>query len=171
MSDKKSWRDIDRKRDQSDHRSGDRKGSGRSPRVESATAAYKKTLDAFFDKGVVPDHLKGKLPAGTSEGPSERQTLIRTVRESKGGKELEKALDQLIEQFGLPDDPDVWLQALAHPKDAVLKDTLGKIEEYVNSGQLLPRQTRFIERLKGLEFSSFDPRVQMKAVSLATRLR
>ena len=171
MSDKKSWRDIDRKRDQSDHRRGEGKGGGRSPRVESATAAYKKTLDAFFDKGVVPDHLKGKLPAGTSEGPSERQTLIREIRESKGGRALEKSLDALIEKFGLPDDPDVWLQALSHPKDAVLRDTLTKIEEYVTSGQLLPRQARFVERLKGLEFTSFDPRVQTKAVSLANRLR
>ena len=171
MSDKKSWRDIDRKRDQSEHRRGERGGSRRGPRVESATAAYKKTLDAFFDRGVVPEHLKDKLPAGSNEGPSERQVLIRKVRESKDGRALEKSLDALIEKFGLPDDPEIWLQALAHSKDSVLRETLGKIEEYLETGQVLPRKGRFIERLKGLEFTSFDPRVQVKAVGLANRLR
>ena len=171
MSDKPSWRDRDRKKDQSYHRQGESAGGRKPPRLETATANYKRQLDAFFDRGVVPDSLKGKLPAGTDEGPSERQALLREIRESKGGKKLEKAIDTLIETFGLPDEPEVWLRALEHSKDSVLRITLDKIEEYIGTGIPLPRKQRFVERLKGLEFTSFDPRVQSKAVALASALR
>jgi hypothetical protein len=169
MSDKKSWRDIDRQRDQSDQRSG--QGGGRGPRVESATANYKRQLDAFFDKGVVPEHLKDKLPASASNGPSERQTLLREIRESKGGQSLEKSVDRFLSKYEMPDDPEFWLRALEHSKDPVLAQVLTGIKEYLATGMPLPRKARFIERLKGLEFTSFDPRVQSRSVALANQLR
>lgn len=172
MADRPSWRDLDRKRDQSAHRREERPArGGKSARVESATAAYKRSLDAFFDQGVVPEHLKDKLPAGAAEGPSERQQLIRAVRQAKTGRELEKAVDTLRADFGLPDDMELLLRVLEHSKDAVLLDALGLIEQYIESGQKVPKKALFAQRLKGLEFSSFDPRVQRKAVALAGRLR
>jgi len=171
MADKPSWRDLDRKRDQSAHRREDSAGRGRQPRVESATAAYKRKLDKFFDQGVVPEHLKDKLPAGESEGPSERQQLLRTIRTGKSGKELHKAIDKLRVDFGLPDDMEILVRVLEHPKDPVLLDALGLIEAHVESGKQVPKKALLVQRLKGLEFSSFDPRVQRKAVSLANRLR
>ena len=48
---------------------------------------------------------------------------------------------------------------------------LEKIEEYMGTGMPLPRKQRFVERLKGLEFTSFDPRVQSQAIALAAALR
>lgn len=171
MADKPSWRDLDRKRDQSAHRRDEAPRRGRQPRVESATAAYKRKLDAFFDHGVVPDHLKDKLPAGESEGPSERQQLLRTIRSGKSGKELHKAIDTLRADYGLPDDMEILVRVLEHPKDPVLLDALGLIEAHVESGKQVPKKTLLVQRLKGLEFSSFDPRVQRKAVGLANRLR
>ncbi len=172
MADKPSWRDKDRKRDQSAHRREERPGGGgRTPRIDSATATYKRQLDAFFDKGVVPDHLKDKLPPGTQgEGPSERTVLLRAVRTAESGKALVQAIDALHAKFGLPDEMEVLLRVLEHPKDAVLRDALDRIESYVDSGQLVPKKKNFVQRLKGLEFSSFDPRVQAKAVALAAKL-
>ena len=170
MTDKKSWREKDRAKDRSSHRKDEYKG-GRTARVESATAQYKRQLDAFFDKGVVPDSMKDKLPAGHSEGPSERQKLLREIRESKGGKSLEKSIDTFLKTYELPEDPEVWLRVLEHSKDSILLKIVTTISEYVDSGQLLPRKGLFIERLKGLEFTSFDPRVQTKSVALAARLR
>ena len=171
MADRPSWRDIDRKKDQSDHRKekGDR--GGKAPRVESATAAYKRKLDAFFDEGVVPEHLKEKLGASASAGPTGRQKIIREIRGSKDRRALEKAVDQLQSEYGMSDDMEILLRVLEHSKDAILLEALGKIEAYLETGQVLPRKGVFVERLKGLEFSSFDPRVQAKAVRLAGRLR
>ena len=171
MADRRSWRDIDRKKDQSDHRKDEGGGRGRAPRVESATAAYKRKLDAFFDEGVVQEHLKDKLGAVAKEGPSGRQKLIREIRGAKNNRALEKAVDQLLAEYGMPDDMELLLRVLEHSKDAVLLEVLVKVEAYLETGQVLPRKNLFVERLKGLEFSSFDPRVQSKAVRLAGRLK
>jgi hypothetical protein len=172
MADKPSWRDKDRQRDKSAHRREERPGGGgRAPRVDSATATYKRQLDAFFDKGVVPGHLKDRLPAGAQgEGPSERTVLLRAVRTAESGKALTQAIDALHAKFGLPDEMEVLLRVLEHPKDAILRDALDLIETYVDSGQQVPKKKNFVQRLKGLEFSSFDPRVQAKAVALADKL-
>jgi len=169
MGDKKSWREIDRQREKGGSR--DERRGGRTPRIESATASYKRQLDAFFDKGVVPEHLKDKLPESSAKGPSERQVLLREIRDSKGGKALEKSLDRFLDTYELPDDPTFWLSALEHSKDAVLSRVLVAISEYLDTGMPLPRKGRFIERLKGLEFTSFDPRVQAKSMALVNRLR
>ena len=173
MSDKPSWRERDRRNDSSAHRRDERPSGGRrrNNRVESATAAYKRKLDAFFDQGVVPEHLKDKLPAGESEGPSERQKHIRAIRSSKTGRALEKAVDALRKDFGLPDDMEILLRVLEHSKDPVLLDAITRIEAYIETGQQVPKKKLFAQRLAGLEYSSFDPRVQRKAVALARKLR
>ena len=168
LSDKKSWREIDRGRDKEEYRGNRRKGKG--PSLDTATAQYKQKLDAFFDRGVVPEHLKDKLPEGEGGGPSERQTLLRKIRQAKTNQELKKALDKLIDTYGLPEDPEIWLRALEHPSDAVLAKALDALETFLDSGQVLKRKAVFVQRLKGLEFVSFDPRVQSKAVRLASRL-
>lgn len=168
MSDKKSWREIDKGRDKQEYRGSNRGRKG--PSLDTATAQYKKKLDAFFDRGVVPEHLKGKLPEGKNSGTSERQTLLRKIRQAKSSGELEKSLNTLIEAYGLPEDPEIWLRALEHSSDAVLALTLDALEAYLDSGQALKRKGVFVERLKGLEFVSFDPRVQSKAIRLAGRL-
>lgn len=168
MSDKKSWRDIDKGRDKKEYRSEGR--SRGAPKLETATAQYKQKLNAFFDRGVVPDHLKDKLPEGDKKGPSERQLLLRKIRQAKTNQELVKAVDKLLDKYGLPEDPEIWLRTLEHPSDRVLAGTLELLEAFLDSGQVLKRKGLFIERLKGLEFVSFDPRVQSKAIRLAGRL-
>lgn len=171
MSEKKSWRDKDRAKDKSAHRRDEPgAGRGRTPRVETATAAYKRTLDAFFDKGVVPGHLKDKLPAGETGGPSERTLLVRAIRDAPSGRKLNAAVDALREKYGLPEEMEILLRVLEHPQDPVLFEALQLIEAHVESGKQVPKKANFVQRLRGLEFSSFDPRVQRKAVSLATRL-
>lgn len=167
MSDK-SWRDIDRGRDRSRHRDGDRRQSG--PRAATASAAYKRQLDRFFDKGEVPAHLKDRLgdqPVGEAGG---RQVLMRAVFQAAVGRPLVKALDAFLAEHPLPDDPKFLLLALEHPKDAVVLDALNGIEAWHATGQAIPRKTLLMSKLEELEISSFDPRVQRKAASLAARL-
>ncbi len=170
MSEKKSWRDIDRGRDKSAHR--DDRGSSRGgpkQRVESATAAYKRKLSKFFDEGVVPEHLKERL--GSDEAPSERQTLIRAIRQAESGRPLVKAVDAYLASYEMFDDMDLLLRVLEHPKDPVLLQAIEQIEAYVESGQAVPRKDLYRRRLEGLEFSSFDPRVQRRSQTLVGKLR
>jgi hypothetical protein len=172
-NDDRSWRDKDRGRDRSDHRREEHRGpgKGRPARVESATAAYKRSLNAYFDRGVVPDSIKDKLGPGSTEG-SPRQKALRAIRDAGSQRALEKAVDDLFNEFGLPDDDmDILLRVLEHSKDPVLKAALDKVEAFVESGLPVPRKARFISRLKGIEVSSFDPFVQGQAGRLARAIR
>jgi hypothetical protein len=175
MSDRPSWRDIDRKRDTSRHTNPEAR-PGRAPRLESATAAYKRELEKIFKEGGgLPAHLKEKLgePAeaqGDKPG-NERQQRLRAVRQAPSGPDLVKALDELRKHHGLPDDLEILLRALEHPKDEVLREALALVEPHVENGDKLPNKKVFVERLKGLEFTSFDPTVQRKAAALVARLR
>ncbi len=174
MGDDKSWRDIDRGRDKSAHRrdeGGGRGGRG-GPRVDSATAAYKRKLNAFFDRGVVPESIKDKLGKDVSQAPSPRQVLVRAIRDANTQRALEKAVDQFVAEFGLPDDDmELMLRVLEHSKDSVLVDALAKVEAFLETGMPLPRKPRFLSRLRTIEAASFDPRVQAKAGRLASQLR
>ena len=171
MADRPSWRDLDKQRDKSSHRKEEKAPRGRGvPRVDSATATYRRQLDAFFDKGVVPGHIKDKLAAGEGGGPSERTRLLRTIRGIESGPALLKAIEDLREKFGLPDEMEVLLRVLEHPSDEVLRETLDLIEAHADSGQQMPKKANFVQRLRGLAFSSFDPVVQRRAVALADKL-
>ncbi len=169
MSEKKSWRDVDRGRDTSRHR--DNREARPSPaQLESATAAYKRKLDAFFDEGIVPEHMKDKI-GKKSEPPSERQQLIRAIRQADSGRPLNKAVDAFLEKFELFEDMALLLRVLEHPKDPVLLLAIERVEAFVESGQAVPKKDLYRRKLEGLEYSSFDPRVQRRAVALAAKLR
>ncbi len=169
MADKKSWRERDRQKDSSSHR--DHRGPGRQPRLETATAAYKRKLNAVFDGGELPAHLKAKLGDGAGQ-PTRRQELMRELKSAPSGRKLHKAIDKLREEFGLPeDDMEVLLKCLEHTNDDVLFEALGYVDAYLESGQALPRKTLFKSKIDGLQYSSFDPRVQRLAMRLAGALR
>lgn len=170
MSDK-TWREKDRGRDRSAHRRDERGSSrGKGRATQSATAAYKRQLDKFFDKGEVPAHLKDRLGDAPTTGAGERQVLMRAVFAADAGKPLVKALDAFLARHALPDDPKLLLLALDHPKDAVILQALTQLEAYAETGQAIPRKPVLKAKLEELEFSSFDPRVQRKAASLANRI-
>ena len=168
MSDKRSWREIDRGRDKEEYR-GQKKSKG-GANVSTATAQYKQSLNAFFDRGVVPEHLKGKLGDAATGEHSERQKLLRKIRDASTNAALKKSLDTFLKSYELPEDPEIWLRALEHPEDRVLSVALDALESYLDKGQILKRKAVFVQRLKGLEFVSFDPRVQQRAARLAGRL-
>ncbi|MEZ4468607.1 MAG: hypothetical protein R3F60_28060 [bacterium] len=170
MADKPSWRDRDRRNDQSSHRREERPRAA-TPRVETATAAYKRQLDALFDgSAALPAHLKEKLGDAPVGEAGERQKKLRAVMAASGG-ELVKALDAFLADHAMPDDLDFVERALAHPKDAVLLAALGVLEAHVGAGKVVPRKALLRSRLEEVELSSFDPRVQQKAAALAARLR
>lgn len=171
---KPSWSERDSRRNQSTHTREERPagGDGRgAPRTGSASASYKRQLNALFDRGVVPEALKEKLPEGAI-APTGRQKLLREIRDATDLRVLRKTIDALLAEFGMPDeDLDVLLRILEHPDDKVLADALGKLEAYIESGKVVDRKVRFVSRLRNVEAASFDPRVQAQAGRLANRLR
>lgn len=163
----KSWREKDRGRDRSRHRQTERRG-GRN--TASATAAYKRQLDKFFDKGELPAHLKERLGDAPATGAGERQVLMRAVFAAAAGRPLTKALDAFLADHDMPDDPKFLLLALDHPKDPIVREALTRMTAYVQTGQAVPRKTLLVSKLEELEISSFDPQVQRGAAALAALL-
>ena len=169
MSDK-TWREKDRGRDRSAHRKDERPSRGAARATETATASYKRQLDKFFDKGVVPAHLKDRLADTPTTGAGERQVLMRAVFAADAGKPLVKALNAFLAKHALPEDPKFLLLALDHPKDDVILEALTQLDAYAQTGQAIPRKPVLKAKLEELEFSSFDPRVQRTAIALASRI-
>ncbi len=130
----------------------DRK-KGSAPRLGSATAAYKRELNKLFNQGTTG-----------------RQKAVREIRDATSHTTLVKALDIFIKEYDVPDDMELLLRFLDHPSDPLLAKVLVVIETFIDTGKILPKKALYIQKLKGLEFSSFDPRVQSKAIRLAGRL-
>lgn len=173
---KPSWRERDRAKDRNEAVRGPREGRP-SPRVATATAQYKRQLDALFDRGEVPAHLRDKLPA--PEAPSdpaarERVRLTRAVRTGASGPTLVSALDALRAATGsVPEDLELVLRFLEHPSDAVLQEALARVEHALDEGLPFPKTARktWVTRLEGVAVTSFDPRVQSRAAALAARMK
>jgi tetratricopeptide (TPR) repeat protein len=135
MADPPSWRDRDRKKDRSAHRQEESRPRGPAPRIESATAAYKRQLDAVFSGGALPAHLKEKLGEAPVGEAGERQKKLRAVLTAATPAEQVAALNAFLAEHELPDDLDFIERALAHPKDAVLLAALGKLEAHLDRRQ------------------------------------
>jgi len=173
---KPSWRERDRAKDRGEAVRAPHEGRG-SARIATATAQYKRQLDALFDRGEIPPHLKDKLPA--PEAPvdpaaRERVRLTRAVRGAASGAALISALDALRSTLGaVPEDLELVLRFLEHPSDAVLREALARVEHVLDAGLPFPKAARktWVTRLEGVAVSSFDPRVQSRAAALAARMK
>ncbi len=174
--DKPTWRERDRAKDRGEavRAPGD---GGAAPRVATATARYRRQLDALFDRGEVPAHLKDKLPAPEPDGdPAARERVrwTRAVRTAASGPALVSALDALrAATGGVPEDLELVLRFLEHPSDTVLAEALARVESALDNALPLPKAARklWVTRLEGVAVTSFDPRVQARASALAARMR
>jgi hypothetical protein len=152
--------------------------AGAPARVATATAQYKRQLDALFDRGEVPDHLKDKLPAPDAAGgdpeSKERVRLTRAVRH--GGERAgtrEGARRAAREARRRARGPGARASVPGAPEGRRAAEALSHIEHAVALGNPLPKTSRktFVTRLDGITVTSFDPRVQARAAALVAKLR
>jgi hypothetical protein len=130
---KKSWREVDRGKDQSKHR---RVEPGTDPYAHRRNATYKAELNRFFDKGVASDRIKDLVKKagserdgkGESDNP-ERVRLIRKVRTAETFDDFVQAVDALYAGDGLPNDVDLLVRALEHPLEEVIRDALSRLHD------------------------------------------
>jgi hypothetical protein len=129
---KKTWREVDRGRDQTKHRRVDRPGT--DPYAHRRNTSYKAELDRFFEKGVASDRIKDQIkkaasdrdPKAEADNP-ERVRLIRKVRTAETFDEFVQAVDTLRAGDGLPNDVDLLVRALEHPTEEVIRDALARL--------------------------------------------
>jgi hypothetical protein len=169
---KRSWREIDRNKDRSDHRQSD--GPKRGPKGQAAASrSHRTALDRLFNSGKVGDLVKKRdLDTGVAaedlDGPSRRK-LTEKIEQATDKDAKIAAIDAYLEQFSLPPDFDVLSQMLDHPDPDVVGEAMDKIESLLESQK--PRRARtLIARLKTLQDLSEWGKLRRRASALLEKL-
>lgn len=127
---KRSWREIDRMRDRSRHVSTDRPAS---KRAREASTQSRAALERAFRDGLVSrlvmEKEKGEAPIEKSRRPE----LIKKIRMTESPAEVNALIDELLSFSTFPDDWDVLVRALDHPKAEVQRAALEHIQRLLET--------------------------------------
>lgn len=170
-SDRRSWRDIDRKKDGSSHidKSDPYKKGKRGARTEGRSKSYRSALDSFFDGGALPERYQklSKSREALDKGPgSQRQTALRGLRDAVGRSEIIKAFKEWKEVDGeMPRDADALLSILQHPDEMSVRDAIAILKELV-SERPLKRAELLKQRLRQIESLAEEDETQQAASEL-----
>lgn len=169
---RRSWRDIDRKKDGSVHidRSDPYRKSKKGARTDGRSKSYRSALDKFFEGGDLPDryqklsNVKDNLK---QSGGSPRQKAIRKLREAVGRFEVKDALTAYLEiDPELPQDVDALLAVLQHPDEGQVQRALALLDEMSRTRDL-PRKELLRQRLRQVE----DLSEERETIEMAAELR
>ncbi len=171
---KRSWREIDRNKDRSDHRPESGAGHKRGPREKaSASRSHRSALDQLFNSGKVGDLVKKRdletgITADDPDAPSRRK-LTEKISQAPDKDSKVAAIDAYLEKYALPADFDVLSLLLDHPDPDVVGNTLDKIEALLEIDK--PRRARtLIAQLKTLQDLSEWGKLRRRATALLDKL-
>ena len=173
--DRPSWREIDRKKDASHHidTTDPYKKSKRGARTEGRSKSYKSALDNFFDGGALPERFQklSNTREKLAKGPgSKRQATLKKLRDAISSREIEEAVEELLEMDGeLPRDPDALIAVLGHPEEDVQRDAIRLLEK-LHQERPLKRKDLVKQRLRRIEDLSEDSETIELAASLNKKL-
>ncbi len=166
----RSWREIDKKRDGSKHRSDERPARPGKKQAVTGLARYKGDLGRLFEHGAASAKLRAvAAQRGMKLGADqpERQAALRAILDAAGSEAIGKAVDAFAARFGeLPDDPQVLMQALDHPDEHAAGAALRRLRDYV-AGRQPPRRTLLLQRVKAIETRAESDEIR----DLASRVR
>lgn len=158
---KKSWRDLDRKRDQSSHRS-ESKSEVRGAMRENSREyhAYKSQLDKMFSGGGLPEALKEKLAeTDAGSGAKKKKELLDALKVAVKSREVVKALKAYREEHGFPEDEDALAKLIDLDEEKIVLEALQTLERMHDEGRL-KRGRSFKARLKTVKMTIDEPKVQ-----------
>lgn len=163
---RKSWRDIDKMRDKSRHRD-DRDGPvGLGPRGQRSQKSYRAALDRLFESGRIGELVDQKSPGSEKPSRENRIKLMRQVRDAVGRDEVTRAVDRLVDAFGLPDDWDVLVRVLEHREAPRQLQAMERMDALLEQDARPRRTGALLGQLKMIRDFSGDPDLE----DLATRL-
>ncbi len=173
---KRSWRDIDKMKDGSQHRQPDRKPMApfKQARAESASKVYKSKLDAFFDgDGKAPAHVKEKFAAieDTSPEGKKRAAGLKAIKEAGTSGAADRAVEAYLEKWELPPDFDALTGVLMCADESYVGQAMDLLEEMF-AEKRVPKRTQLLEqRLRRVKTLIDDDDLEEKATSLIRTLR
>lgn len=172
---KRSWREIDQRKDQSAHRKNNQSGGNpfKQSRAQNASKLYKSQLDSFFDgDGKAPAGLKEKFAAldDSPEG-KERKAAAKKILDAKSSLAKTRATKEYLKKWELPPDYTVLCEVLACSDDELQEQALDEIEKMFDANRAPKRASILEQRLKSIISLGDDEDVLEKTELLLKRLR
>ncbi len=197
--DRPSWKEIDKSKDRPSHmRRRDRTKkdlTDHSTRYDK----YKSDLNRLFDQGMAGELLKKpgkeKPPVRnsrkTKSDPVENQTPIRkgngriprdssavinrfkltkTIIDATQYSDLVKAIDDLVDRFGLIDDWEVLMRILEHPNEELVLQAVEKMSDLLERTPKITRKLSLKERLRTISQTASQRDLRQQAIVLEQRL-
>jgi hypothetical protein len=167
----KSYREIDAQRGKSKYTSRqddrDQQKLERSP----AYTRYKQAADSLFTGGELPENLQKAFdPDGKRKAQKDAMLKLRELPDRKAW--VQGVVEYLEKYPELPEDPYFLDSLLDHPRDRIVDKSLARLEGLDVDGKLKIKLPKSLEqRLKGLELTSMDPDVQLRAKVLREKIR
>ncbi len=172
---KRSWREIDRKKDSSSHRPGEKpKNNFNQARSDAASKTYKSKLDSFFDgEGKAPDHIAEQLSkmAPTSEEGKARAKATKTIKDAGTSSAADKAVAAYLKKWELPPDYDVLAQVLTCADEDYVSDALRILTQMLDSKRIPQRIQILEQRLRRVKTLAEDPDLQDEVDKVLKKLR
>lgn len=165
---KKSWRDVDKGRERSQHRK-DSVGERRRDEVASNSAQAREArsaLEALFSPKVEPvqpvQEVRSAprivLPPTPNADPktTERRRLLSKLLTVSGPAAISKVADEFVTQgFQWPDDQEVHLQLLEHTNEQRVREAVDALSKIL-AGELPKRKHVLDQRLRRIEEHAED---------------
>ncbi len=181
---RKSWREVDRGRDGSDHRrSGGDRGRKReeTARANAAAKQYKNALEALFapkseadDKPAAMPKTAARivLPPNPDADPknAERRRLLAKLLDAAGPASISKAAKAFLSAgFTFPDDQETHVQLLEHVDEERVRESIAKLAS-IFAGELPKRRPILEQRLRRIEDQADEKETREAAAALRRML-
>ena len=135
----------------------------KEPKKEPELPAAKGKGKAKSKAAVVTRKAKeGRIPKN-SQASTNRLKLIRSVIDAEDSEGLIKALDELSESFGLPDDWEVLVRVLEHPDEKLVIQAVSKMKALLPKTAKIPRRFTLRERLRSIGQTAADGELRQLA--------
>ena len=197
--DRPSWKEIDRMREKPGRRKKREKKDNGIQQHSTRYDKYKQDLNRLFDQGLAGELLKkpakkkekepslpkaagkgktkaavatrkeGRIPK-TSKASTSRLKLIRSVVDAEDSESLVKAVNELNERFGLPDDWEVLVRVLEHPDEKLVLQAVSRMKDLLPKTVKIPRRFTLRERLRSIGQTALDGELRQLASEMEEML-
>jgi hypothetical protein len=112
---------------------------------------------------------EGRIPKD-SQASTSRLKLIRGVIDAEDSESLIRAVDELSEGFGLPDDWGVLVRVLEHPNEKIVLEAVTRMKVLLPNTVKIPRRFTLRERLRSISQTASDGELRQLAAEMEDRL-
>lgn len=173
---KKSWREIDAKRDGSAHAPrGERSGADKREENRLKGAAYqgyKRDLDKLFSGAELPDYLKSMVPElPKDEAKAGQLALLGAITRAESQVDFEAAVAAYLALHSeFPSDADLLIRLLDYPDEAIQLQALQQAQA-ISVATPLPHKRQYALKAQSLAMMADLDDLRELAEDLAKRWR